>query len=165
MSHEKQKGLIRAGTQREMRQECHLHLILSARRLNMRFFSPSAAGADPRSSSSSSSASVIAEEPQPFTSPPPPTRMNTAYQLPPSRLPLPPAASPEKASTLSPGQEPDEPLDSRRYTSLPKTLHAELEEYDARASRAEPIHYFSDNQHAQYVCRECMTPLVSTLSA
>jgi hypothetical protein len=75
---------------------------------------------------------------------------------------LSPAASPEKALTLSPELS-DEPLDTRRYTNLPETLHAELEEYDARASRAETIHYFSDNQHAQYVCRECMIPLVSTL--
>ncbi|KAI5450123.1 hypothetical protein NCC49_003750 [Naganishia albida] len=82
--------------------------------------------------------------------------MNTVQQLPSSRLPLSPAVSPEKAS-VSPSRE--EGARPSRFAEFPKTLHAELEEYDARACRAEPIHYFSDNRHAQYVCRECMTPL------
>jgi hypothetical protein len=127
----------------------------------MRFFSPSTSRTDrprsPSSSSSSSASIIVAEDARPFTAPPP-TRMNTA-QLPSSRLPLSPAASPEKASVSSSMEV--EKSRPGRYAAFPKNLHAELEEYDARASRAEPIHYFSDNRHAQYVCRECMIPLVS----
>lgn len=127
----------------------------------MRFFPPATTRTDrPRSlsSSSSSSASLPAAEDLRPLPVPPPTRMNTVQQLPSSRLPLSPAVSPEKAS-VSPSRE--EGARPSRFAEFPKTLHAELEEYDARACRAEPIHYFSDNRHAQYVCRECMTPLVS----
>lgn len=56
------------------------------------------------------------------------------------------------------------PTTPPKFPAFPATLHPELEEYDRRAAHAEPIHYFSDNRHPQYVCRECMVPVVSSCS-
>ncbi|KAJ9092368.1 hypothetical protein QFC21_006870 [Naganishia friedmannii] len=59
----------------------------------------------------------------------------------------------------------DGPVDSSTscsaylYSAFPPELFKEVEAYDRRAGQAEPLHYFSDNQHAQYVCKECMVPL------
>lgn len=109
--------------------------------------------------------------------PPPPTRTSTGLPMAQSsRVPI-PAVSPgmnmEDSSTsadhsgANPSLMPTEDLvnPSTSFSAylcsiLPPDILKEVEEWDRRASQAEPLHYFSDNQHAQYVCKECMVPLV-----
>lgn len=107
----------------------------------------------------------------PMTSPPPPTRTMTDVGPTTSDWPLSPTASPPDRKTATRNQtwvirDADDTAGAPvrpNLAAFPKSLHAELEEYDRRARQAEPIHYFSDNRHAQYVCRECIVPLASTL--
>lgn len=147
----------------------------------MRFFTqtPGSSSARPRSTSSASSSSSSTPSPsrpqsmQPLhlalSSPPPPTRTMTDRGPATSSLPLSPASSPPDHKTASRTQthvirEADDTAGAPvrpNLASFPKSLHAELEEYDKRASQADPIHYFSGNRHAQYVCRECIVPLVN----
>ncbi|GHJ90043.1 hypothetical protein NliqN6_6445 [Naganishia liquefaciens] len=148
----------------------------------MRFFA-SAAGpssARPRpssslaSSSSSSTASLFGESPSspplplPMPHAPPPTRAMTGLGQAVSCLPLSPAGSLSDHTAAARRDGTQSSRDANpastgpirpNLAAFPESLHGELEEYDRRASRADPIHYFSNNRHAQYVCRECIVPL------
>lgn len=117
------------------------------------------------------------------TQPPPPTRTSTGLPTSQSsRAPL-PVVSLEANKMAAPSTRLDQlfantsamPMDGSAdpstscagylYSAFPPEIYKEVEEYDRRASQAEPLHYFSDNQHAQYVCKECMVPLVRPLCA
>jgi hypothetical protein len=148
----------------------------------MRFFNQAQASTStrPRSiSTTSSSSSSASPQPEvqssasshPINSPSHLQHTSTSHQQPSSRLPISPAGSPpdhrsatRNQATLN-GEEANSPESNHKpnlaYAAFPKSLHAELEEYDRRASQADPIHYFSSNRHAEYVCRECLVPLVS----